>query len=171
MPPCQAFSRVLWQPAGQGWGCGKRRPLSFASHRRSGSRKGCLMPMRPWRRPSAAAFQSTVCLQVLLPAGANANAPFSAICWPEGICLVIRLMSNSALSVLVGLQSSGRALACCAPPPIGRCFNMTLPLLSETLQAGLELRTAARNPCSQGAPAVIFGMGHSFFMSALAAIS
>ena len=48
-PICSRSARVLWRPPSCGWGCCKCWPLSYASHRRSGSRQGKPKPLS-WHR-------------------------------------------------------------------------------------------------------------------------
>ncbi|MFM2159062.1 MAG: hypothetical protein RLZZ124_1536, partial [Cyanobacteriota bacterium] len=44
-PGCDATARVLYRPAGRTWGCWRCHPLSWRSHRRSGSRRGRPKPI------------------------------------------------------------------------------------------------------------------------------
>lgn len=55
-PGCGAAGRVLWRPPTEGWGCWRCHPISHASHRRPGSRRGHPKPPR-WQAAQIAAEQ------------------------------------------------------------------------------------------------------------------
>lgn len=55
-PVCGAACRVLWRPPTEGWGCWRCHPISHASHRRPGSRRGHPKPPR-WQAAQIAAEQ------------------------------------------------------------------------------------------------------------------
>ena len=55
-PGCGAAGRVLWRPPTEDWGCWRCHPISHASHRRPGSRRGQPKPPR-WKAAQIAAEQ------------------------------------------------------------------------------------------------------------------
>ena len=58
-PGCAAACRVLYRPAGRSWGCWRCHPLSWRSHRRSGSRRGRPKPTS-WKLDQISAEQRRI---------------------------------------------------------------------------------------------------------------
>jgi hypothetical protein len=76
-PSCGRWRRALHRPPGEGWSCWGCRPVSTASHRRSGGRPGRGKP-RTWRLDQLRAAQLRAADLLGLPAW---PPPGLSICW------------------------------------------------------------------------------------------
>jgi len=166
-PICSRSARVLWRPPGRGWGCCRCWPLSHASHRRPGARKGQPKPLR-WRRDQIHREQYR-CAELL---GLECWPPLRLLWSARDLQLAARrpdaprishhrqqalihrldaLESLRVLAIIPSVDSFAKGLGLAlTPPPAGMGARAT-----ETVHAtGWAVRRGPRDPrASRGGPA------------------